>query len=286
MYEPTILLDGLCFPEGPRWHDDRLYFSDMRKNNRVMAVDIDGKAETIVEVPGSPSGIGWLPDGRMLVVSMEHRRVMRLEADGTLGVHADLVAIAKGPCNDMVVDRQGRAYVGNFGFDMFAKETLKPTVLALVHPNGMARSVGQDLMFPNGCVITADGKTLIVGESAGRRLTAFDIEVDGSLSNQRLWADCAGASPDGICLDAENGIWIAAPNRGAYIRFVEGGQETDRITMPEGKQAIACMLGGPDRRTLFLCTVEATSEMVMSGSAETKGFIEAVTVPVPGAGLP
>ena len=185
MPEPRILLDGLCFPEAPRWHDGRLYFSDMRKNNRVMAVGLDGNAEIICEVPAAPSGIGWLPDGRMLVVAMTDCRILRLEADGSLVVHADLVAIARGPVNDMVVDRQGRAYVGNFGFDMFAGAPMAPAKLALVHPSGFMRDVASGLEFPNGMVITPDGKTLIVAESAGRRLTGFNIESDGSLSNKR-----------------------------------------------------------------------------------------------------
>lgn len=283
--EPKALLEGICFPEAPRWRDGRLYFSDMRRNNCVMAVDLDGRAEKIVDVPGCPSGIGWLPDGRMIVVSMEHRKVMRLEKSGELIVHTDLVAMATGPLNDMVVDRQGRAYVGNFGFDMFGKQPFKPARLAMVHPNGMARDVAKDLAFPNGMVITPDGKTIIVAESGGRKLTAFDIEVDGSLINRRTWAECDGASPDGICLDAEGGVWIASPNKGAFIRFIEGGQETDRITLPPEKKAIACMLGGEDRRTLFLCTVKGTTEEV-NGGLETEGFIETVRVDVPGAGWP
>lgn len=286
MPEPRILLDGLCFPEAPRWHDDRLFFSDMRRNNRVMAVDLDGNAETICDVPGSPSGIGWLPDGRMLVVSMTECRILRLEDDGSLVPHAELKSIARGPLNDMVVDRQGRAYAGNFGFDMFAGAPMAPAKLALAHPSGFSRDVASDLEFPNGMVITPDGKTLIVAESAGRRLTAFDIEVDGSLANRRLWADCGAAGPDGICLDEAGGIWIAAPNQRAFIRFMEGGEETDRILLPDSKQAIACMLGGPERRTLFMCTVEGTSQQVLSGSDETNGFIEVGEVSVPGAGWP
>ncbi len=285
MYEPKILLEGICFPEGPRWHDGRLYFSDMRRGNCVMAVDLAGNVEKIVDVPGCPSGIGWLKDGRMIVVSMEHRKVMRLQDDGALVVHTDLVAMATGPCNDMVVDKIGRAYVGNFGFDMFGKQPFKPAKLALVHPNGMARTVATDLAFPNGMVITPDGKTLIVAESAGRKLTAFDIEVDGSLQNQRTWADCGGAGPDGICLDEEDGVWVAAPGQGAFLRFIEGGEITDRIELAPNKKAIACMLGGEDRKTLFLCTVEGTTEEV-NGGLETTGFIETVSVAIPGAGWP
>ena len=165
----------------------------------------------------------------------------------------------------MLPYRQGRAYVGNFGFDMFAGAPSAPARLAMVHPSGFIRPVAKDLAFPNGMVITPDGKTLIIAESAGG-VHAFDIEVDGALMNRRVWADCAGAGPDGICLDEEGAVWIAAPNKRAFIRFREGGEELERIQLPETRQAIACMLGGADRRTLFMCTVEATTQQVLSGS--------------------
>lgn len=286
MPERRILLEGLCFPESPRWHECRLYFSDMRRDNRVVAVDLEGNAETICHIPGSPSGIGWLPDGRMIVVSMTETKILRLEPGGELVVHGDITAIARGPANDLVVDRIGRAYVGNFGFDMFAGAPSAPARLAMVHPSGFIRPVARDLAFPNGMVITPDGKTLIIAESAARQLTAFDIEVDGALMNRRVWADCAGASPDGICVDEEGAVWIAAPNKRAFIRFREGGEELERIQLPETHQAIACMLGGEDRRTLFMCTVEATTQQVLSGSTETRGYIEVIEVEVAGAGYP
>src|SRR5713101_7677201 len=182
-----VLLDGLAFPEGPRWHDGKLFFSDMHAH-QVRAVDMAGKSQLICEVPAQPSGLGWLPDGRMLVVSMTDRKLLRLDRDG-LKMVADMSKLAPFDCNDMVVDARGRAYVGNFGFDLHKNETPRGTTLVMVAPEGGASVVANDMMFPNGMVITPDGKTLIVGETFGRRLTAFDIAVDGSLANRRVWAD-------------------------------------------------------------------------------------------------
>src|SRR4051794_25621163 len=186
MTDTTTVLDDLVFPEGPRWHDGRLFFSDQH-DHRVVAMTPDGKAETIVEVEQQPSGLGWLPDGRMLVVSMLDRRVLRLE-DGALTLHADLAALAAGSCNDMVVDATGRAYVGNFGFDMYAGAKPANANLVAVEPDGSMRVAADDLAFPNGTVITPDGRTLIVGESMGARLSAFDVDAGGNLSNRREWA--------------------------------------------------------------------------------------------------
>lgn len=277
--ETTVLLDGLAFPEGPRWHDGRLYFSDMY-GHRVMTVDLEGRAETLAHVPGRPSGLGWLPNGRLLVVSMTDRRLLRLDPDG-LSELADLSELASFHCNDMVVDAQGRAYVGNFGFDLDARQTPKPTALILVTPDGDARVVAKDLSFPNGTVITPDGRTLVVGESFGARLTAFDVEPDGSLARRRLWAQLERAVPDGICLDAAGAIWVASPISDV-LRVLEGGEVTHRIAV--STHPYACMLGGPDRRTLFVCTAETSrpDEAV----AERSGRIEIVEVEVPGAGLP
>ena len=203
MHSTDVLLDGLAFPEGPRWHEDRLFFSDMHAH-RVVAVDAGGNDETIVEVPNQPSGLGWLPGGDLLVVSMVDRKVLRL-AGGTLAVHADLADLAPANCNDMVVDARGRAYVGNFGFDMYAGEPWRKTNIIAVDPDGNAWVAADEMSFPNGPVITPDGRTLIVGESSAARLTAFDIADDGSLSNRRVWASLReiGATPDGICLDAD-----------------------------------------------------------------------------------
>ena len=280
MPQPDVLLDNLYFPEGPRWHDGRLVFSDMH-GHRVVALGLDGNAETVVEVPAAPSGLGWLPDGRLLVVSMEDRRLLRLDPGGLAEV-ADLSGIAPFHCNDMVVDAQGRAYVGNFGFDLHGGATPRPTVIALVLPSGETRIAADEMLFPNGSVITPDGRTLIVGESFAARLTAFDIEADGALRNRRVWATLDSAVPDGICLDAEGAIWVASPISAEVLRVREGGAVTDRIGVE--KQAFACMLGGPRRRHLFICTATSGDPAV---ARETRdGRIEVVEVDVPGAGLP
>lgn len=205
----TVLLDDLVFPEGPRWRDGKLWFSDMN-DLRVRTVDLDGRTEDVVRVPGQPSGLGWLPDGRLLVVSMTDRRLLRLDGD-TLSEVADLSKLANHHCNDMVTDVEGRSYVGNFGFDLQAGESPRTTGLVLVTPEGDARIVAEDLSFPNGSVITPDGRTLVVGESWAGRLSAFDIAEDGSLSGRRVWAQLEGAIPDGCCLDAEGAIWVASP---------------------------------------------------------------------------
>ncbi len=278
----TVLLDGLAFPEGPRWHDDRLWISDQH-DRRVLAMDADGKAETIAEVPQQPSGLGWLPDGRMLVVSMLDRRVLRREHDGGLAEHADLSALAPGQCNDMVVDTTGRAYVGNFGFDMYGGEQPRATCVIAVEQDGRARVAAEDLGFPNGSVITPDGRTLLVGESMNARISAFDIARDGSLSNHREWAKLEGFTVDGMCLDAEGAVWAACPFTGRCVRVLEGGAIADEVkgTHPG---TFACMLGGADRRTLFLCT--APSHVPEASREAHQGRIEAVEVEVPGAGLP
>ncbi|MDB5108837.1 MAG: Gluconolactonase, partial [Candidatus Binatus sp.] len=244
------LLEGLAFPEGPRWHDGKLFFSDMHAH-QVIAVDMSGKSSVVCEVFAQPSGLGWLPDGRMLVVSMTDRKLLRLDPDG-LETVADISKLAPFHCNDMVVDAKGRAYIGNFGFDLHANEKPRATTLVMVAPDGNARIVAEDLQFPNGTVITPDGKTLIVGESFGRRLTAFDIAADGSLSNRKVWAELGESIPDGISLDAEGAIWVACATSSEVIRVKQGGEVTERFKV--ATDAFACMLGGPDGKTLFIAT--------------------------------
>jgi sugar lactone lactonase YvrE len=274
-----VLLDGLAFPEGPRWHDGKFVFSDMHAH-QVLAVDMAGKSHVVCEVPAWPSGLGWTPDGRMLVVSMTDRKLMRLARDG-LKLVADMSKLAPFHCNDMVVDTAGRAYVGNFGFDLHANETPRGTTLVMVTADGVARIVAEEMMFPNGMVITPDGKTLIVGETFGRRLTAFDIAADGSLKNRRVWAEL-DRLPDGICLDAENAIWVACPTASEVIRVKQGGEVAERIKVET--DAFACMLGGPDGRTLFVATA-ANSDPAKCREVRT-GRIEITHVEVPRAGLP
>jgi sugar lactone lactonase YvrE len=222
-----------------------------------------------------------MPDGRLLVVSLNARKLLRREADGRLVVHADLSPVLPFKANDMVVDARGRAYVGNFGFDLNAGEKPTPTNMALAHPDGRVELAASDLAFPNGTVITPDGRTLIVGETFAGRLTAFDVADDGRLSNRRVWAQLEKAVPDGICLDAEGAIWVASPVSKGVLRVREGGAVVERVEVEN--QAYACMLGGPDRRTLFVCTAETHDP---GKTATRRGRIEATEVAVPGAGLP
>jgi sugar lactone lactonase YvrE len=276
-----LLLDGLTFAEAPRWHDGKLWFSDFY-SLRVLTVDVAGHAETIVEVPQRPSGLGWRPNGDLLIVSMLDRRLNRLK-DGKLELVADLSGLATGPCNDMVVDAAGRAYVGNFGFDRHRGEAPRSTCIARVDPDGTVMRAADDLMFPNGTVITPDGKTLIVGETFASRLTAFDIGSDGALSNRRLFAQLDGCNPDGICLDAEGAVWVTdASGRHGVIRVFDGGRIAQKIPT-DPRRAYACMLGGDDRRTLFLCTNIGSGPEI---GEKREGRIEFVRVDVPGAGLP
>lgn len=277
---PTILASGFTFPEGPRWRDGKLWFSDFYAH-RVLTVDLAGKVEEVVKVPQQPSGLGFLPDGRLLVVSMLDKKLLRL--DGTrLTEAADLSAFATGPCNDMVVDAKGRAYVGNFGSNHHAGEPPRAACIVRVDPDGKVTKVADDLEFPNGTVITPDGKTLIVGETRGNRLTAFDIAPDGALSNRRIFAAVAGMFPDGICLDAAGGIWVADPRGLRTLRVEEGGRVTHSIdTAPRG--CYACMLGGEDGRTLFILS-NTGSGPAMGQKAD--GRIEIVRVDAAHAGLP
>jgi sugar lactone lactonase YvrE len=274
------LVDGLAFPEGPRWHDGKFYFSDMHAH-QVVTVDMAGNRDVICEVPNRPSGLGWLPDGRMLVVSMRDRTLMRLDPDGLRSV-GNMSHVAPFDCNDMVVDTRGRAYVGNFGFDLHAGETPRGTTLVMVGPAGLVSVAAENMMFPNGMVITPDGKTLIVGETFGRRLTAFDIAADGSLSNRRVWAELENWLPDGICLDAEEAVWVACPTASEVIRVKQGGEVVEQIKVET--DAFACMLGGPDGRTLFIAT--APNSDPEKCRATRGGKIETTQVEVPHAGLP
>lgn len=277
---PEVLLDGLAFPEGPRWRDGRLWFSDMH-DHVVRTVDPEGRSEEVVRVEGRPSGLGWLPDGRLLVVSMRDRRVLRLEPAG-LVPHADLSDVATFDANDMVTDGRGRSWVGNFGFDFQAGAPPRAAALAFVSPEGAVRVAATELRFPNGTVVTPDGGTLVVGESFGSRLTAFDVDEDGTLSGRREWARLEGATPDGICLDAEGAIWVASPMSHEVLRVLEGGRVTERI--PTGTRAIACMLGGARGTTLFVCTApELEPEKCRAARG---GRIEWVEVDVPRAGWP
>jgi len=274
--QTKILLEGLRFPEGPRWHDNKLWFSDMW-GGRVMTVDLDGNTEIIIEMQNYPSGLGWDLQGRLLIVSMQDRRLLRLDPDGLTEV-ADISNLATYHCNDMVVDKHGNAYIGNFGFDITINAPFKPAEIILVTSDGQARIVANNMAFPNGTVITPNGRTLIVGETWGACLTAFNFEKDGSLTNRRIWGRLrGGAVPDGICLDSEGGVWVASPTTSEVLRVLEGGEVSNRIKIQDENSAYACMLGGPSRKKLFICT---------SNDSRTNGRIEVIEVEFPGAGLP
>ena len=249
-----VLIDGIDFGEGPRWHDGRLWYSDFLQH-AVFTVTVDGRRETAVEIDDQPSGLGWLPDGRLLLVSMHDRKVLRREHDGTLVEHADLSGVATAPCNDMVVAADGTAYVGNFGFDVFGGGSVRRSGAGAGDAERRGRAWRpRRCAFPNGSVITPDGRTLIVGESFGRCYTAFAIGADGSLSGRRTWADLPGRSPDGCSLDAEGAIWFANAAGTTVVRVREGGEITDEIEI--GQPTFACALGGDDGRTLFVVSAD------------------------------
>jgi sugar lactone lactonase YvrE len=244
---PTVLLSGVRVGESPRWHDGRLWFADWGAQE-VAAVDLAGRRNVEVRTPSFPFCIDWLPAGQLLVVQAREGIVQRRERDGSLVTHADLTRLAQPPWNDITVDRQGNAYVGNVGFD-FPFGEFSPGGIFLVRPDGTSEQVAGDLAFPNGMVITDDGSTLIVAESYASRLTAFRIGDDGGLHDRRVWADLAGGVADGICIDAEGAVWYGDPN-GRCVRVREGGEVLDAIELDRG--CFACALGGADGRTLFM----------------------------------
>jgi sugar lactone lactonase YvrE len=277
--DPHLLLADLAFPESPRWRDGRLWVSDWGAGE-VIAVDPAGRSEVVARVESFPMCIDHLPDGRLVIVSAADRRVLRQEADGSLVTHAELAPLDAHPWNDIVVDGRGNAYVNNIGFD-FPGGEFAPGIVALVTPDGQARRVADDLAFPNGMAVQPDNATLIVAESYGQRLTAFDIAADGSLSGRRTWAE-VDDHPDGICLDADGAVWCGDVGNKRCVRVREGGEILQVIDLDRG--CFACMLGGPDRRTLFMTVNEWTGTEAMGGAR--KGQVLAVATDVPGSGWP
>ncbi len=274
-----VFYEGLDFGEAPRWHDDRLWLSDFFQR-QVLSFGQQGDRRVEVQLDDQPSGLGWLPSGELLVVAMAARQVRRIDGQGRSHLHADLSTLATGDCNDMVVDGNGNAYVGNFGRHDAAG--IRIADLVLVRRDGSAEVVARELMFPNGSVITADGTTLIVGESMGARYTAFTICDDGALTNRRVWAEVAGKAPDGCVLDAEGAIWMADAFGAGCVRVTEGGAIVD--TVVASQPVFACTLGGADRRTLYLATAPGHGEERNAGKG--LGRIEITTVDVPGVGFP
>ena len=308
MKELKKLTGGLYFGEGPRWHENKLWFSDFY-SHKVMTLDENNSLETVCDVPSQPSGLGWLPNGDLLIVSMLDRKILKF-SEGSISVHADLSEYVAHKCNDMVVSRDGTAYVGNFGMGD-AGESLNSTHLMIIKSDGTVLKGPDNLLFPNGTVITEDGKNLIVAETLGAKLTSFDIEDNGELTNRKLWArtsplfslliikflsslgfdlskvDFSKYSknlhvPDGICLDEKNGIWIASPTTKAVVRIEKGGNITDKINTPKG--AFACMLGGKERKTLYV--IISNSSDPEEAQASPEGEIHSIEVEIPGVGKP
>jgi sugar lactone lactonase YvrE len=290
MSRASVLTEGLYFGEGPRWHDGRLWFSDFYAH-AVKSVGSDGVQRTELELDDQPSGLGWLPDGRLLVVSMAALKLLRQDADG-LQVHADLSELSAHLCNDMVVDTAGRAWVGNFGFDLDALVEEKGVEAALVDhpstnlvrvdPNGSVHLASPEMHFPNGMVISPDGKTLIVAETLSMCLTAFDINADGTLSNRRIWAQVGMRAPDGICLDTEAHVWVANAIASECVLVAEGGEILQ--TVETSQPCYACMLGGDDGRTLYMMTAQSSNKS--EASVSPAGKIETFRVDVARAGCP
>ncbi|MGH7650052.1 MAG: SMP-30/gluconolactonase/LRE family protein [Terriglobia bacterium] len=282
---PTIktLMDGIVFGEQPRWHENRLWFSDWG-SREIVAVDLNGNSQVILRAPSFPCCVDWLPDGRLLVVSGRDGLLLRQESDGTLATYGDLREASRPAAgNELVVDGRGNAYVNGGGFDLMAGEPFAPGVVTLVAPNGSTRQAADGLAFPNGMLVTPDNATLIVAESYAKRLTAFDIAPDGSLSRRRIWADLGDGVPDGICLDAEGAVWYGdVPNK-RCVRVREGGEMMQMIDLDRG--CFACALGGPDRSTLFMMATEWNGPAAMFREPRT-GQVLMVQAPAPGVGWP
>jgi sugar lactone lactonase YvrE len=291
------LVEGGTYFECPRWHDGRWWVSDFYRH-AVFTYDEEGREEQVLEVEGQPSGLGWLPDGDLLVVSMKDRRVLRRSTDGTVTEHADVSALTTGHLNDMIVDRRGNAYAGNFGFDLMGGGEPAPAALVHVDPDGRAAVAAEDLWFPNGMVITDDG-ILIVAETFAARFSAFAIQADGTLTDRHVWAQVQpspepadtetmlGAvtfAPDGCALDADGHVWAANALAGTLCRVAPGGEIVDEVAAPDGLGVFACGLGGDDGRTLIACAAPDFDEHARSAAREA--VLLTTTVDVPHAGLP
>ena len=281
MPNPQTLMTGIAFGESPRWHDDRLWFSDWG-TQEVIAVDREGRSEVIVRTPASPFSIDWLPDGHLLIISGPDGLLLRREPDGSLVTHADLSGLSDHSWNEIVVDGRGNAYVNNIGFD-FAGGEFAPGTVALLTPESPARQAADGIAFPNGMAVTPDNSTLIVAESYASRLTAFDIAAEGTLSGKRVWADLGDGFPDGICLDAEGAVWYAdVPNK-RCVRVRKGGEVMQTIELDRG--CFACMLGGIEGTTLFMVAQE-WSGTESTAEGERTGQLLTAPAPAPGAGWP
>ncbi|MBI3743558.1 MAG: SMP-30/gluconolactonase/LRE family protein [Chloroflexi bacterium] len=276
--KPTLLTEGLIFPEAPRWRDGKLWLSDIW-GHKVLTVDDQGRKTIVAEIHKRPSGLGFLPDGSLLISTMETAELLRLK-NGNLTTVANLRPFAKNGCNDMVVDGKGRAYVDGYN----PAQPLPTGSIILVTPDGKATEVAKDLVTPNGCCVTPDGKTFLVNQMGGDEITAFDIQPDGTLANRRVWAKTEG-KPDGLCLDAEGAAWVGLFELAKFQRILPGGKVTHEIHFPKGTWTVAPMLGGKDRKTLYMiCSITTIEDIVQRG--KSKGAVYTARAEVPGAGWP
>jgi sugar lactone lactonase YvrE len=276
-----LLTEGVVFPESPRWHEGRLWFSDVY-DLALKTVELSGESRVVAPVPGRPSGLGSLPDGRMLMATALERKLYAVSPAGGLEIVADLSSRAVGLLNDMVVDRQGRAYVGDTGFNPASGEAFQPGSTWLVRPGREPELAAADMHLPNGCAISDDGRTLYVAETFAQRIARFSIGQDGALSDRHVHAELP-SRPDGLCLDREDHLWVAMVQDGEFVRLDPRGKVVQRLPSPESF-ALACVLGGPDRDLLFMCSADTSLERLRDG--DSRGTIDHIRVPVGGAGLP
>jgi sugar lactone lactonase YvrE len=282
MTEPKrrILTEGIAFPESPRWHQGRLWFSDWIAH-QVIALDPEGGSEVVAEVDAFPFSIDWLPDGQMLITA--GRSVLRMEPDGSLVTDADLNGLTDFGLNEIVVDSRGNVYVHGAGFDLMGGGEFAPGIVALLRPDGSADVVAEGVAFPNGMAITPDGSTLVVADSYANELIGFQIGSDGTLSGRRTWAGLGDDNPDGICLDGEGAAWYADVPHSHCVRVAEGGEVLQTVEVDRG--CFACMLGGPDGSTLFIAAQEWDGPEQI-GTGPSTGQILAIEAPAPHAGHP
>jgi sugar lactone lactonase YvrE len=277
--ERSLIFSDLRFPEGARWHDDQLWFSDMHTGQVFRSDPAARSLQEVAVVDDQPSGLGWLPDGSLLISCMLGRKVRRLDPRGEVSVFADVSSLTDAPVNDLVTDDAGRTFLGGFGYDLYADAPQRPGPIFRIDPDGTPMLVEDDMVFPNGSVFLPGTSTLVVAETWAARLTAFDVDDAGALVDKRVWAQLpAGSTPDGICVDAAGGVWVSSITTSQFVRVEAGGRITRTITV-EGRCAVDCVLGGADGRTLFLLT---SNSWQPSETTSRAGRVEAVEVEVPG----
>jgi len=280
--QPSLIFSDLRFPEGARWHEGRLWFSDMHTGQVFKANPLARTLEEVAVVDDQPSGLGWLPDGSLLISCMLQRQVRRVAPDGSMSVYADLSGLTDAPINDLVTDAVGRTFLGGFGYDLYADAPQRPGPVFRIDPDGTPTVVADDLVFPNGSVILPGTSTLVVAETWAARLSAFDIDDHGDLVDKRVWAELpAGSTPDGLCVDAARGVWVSSISTSRFLRVEEGGRVTQTIEV-EDRCATDCILGGPGGTTLYLLT---SNSWMPADTLVREGRVEAVEVTVPSSAV-